>query len=356
MWHDREVSTRRQAALCAIETTAAREGVSLDPQQRHLAGRLADLELLRSGRWFRRTSTPQGLYVHGPAGRGKSWLANAYFDAAPTHRKTQVHFHSFFEELHRHIHHHRDEHRAVQQALDDVIGNSRLLFFDELHVHDSGDARLLTLLLERVFARGVVVVATSNYAPDELLPNPIWHHIFEPGIALINARLTVVHLTGEYDYRMVRRERREGFAAGQWTTAAPVLPDTRENTSLTVRDRDFPVLAARPGELWVSFAQVCGASLSTIEYLEWAQTYTRWVIVDLPQFDDIDAEAQQRFINLVDILVDLDVRVTFHSLHSLAQFTAAATRRPDAFRMQSRMQLVIANQPPSDVQKGFPRG
>jgi predicted ATPase len=58
--------------------------------------------------------------------------------------------------------------------------NSRLLFFDELHIHDSGDARLLTRLLYHVFTRKLTVLATSNYAPDNLLPNPVWHHIFEP--------------------------------------------------------------------------------------------------------------------------------------------------------------------------------
>lgn len=179
-----------------------------------------------------------------------------------------MHFHSFFDELHRHIHHHRDQDRAVQKALDEVIRDCHLLFFDELHVHDSGDARLLTRLLERVFARRIVVVATSNYAPDDLLPNPIWHHIFEPGVALINAHMSTVHLTGSIDYRTAGGGRVNGFAAGEWTTAPVTVPKRYDDTSLAVRDRHFPVLAARPGELWVTFAQVCDAPLSTIEYLE----------------------------------------------------------------------------------------
>lgn len=334
------VSSRRQAIISAIETAATHDGMSLDPGQRQLAGRLADLDVHLS-RWpSKRTPTPTGLFIHGPAGRGKSWLANAYFDAVPTHRKTRVHFHSFFDELHRHIHHHRDEDRAVQRALDEVIRDCRLLFFDELHVHDSGDARLLTRLLERVFARRIVVVATSNYAPDDLLPNPIWHHIFEPGIALIKTHMSTAHLTGPTDYRTVGNGRGTGFAAGEWTTTPVTMPTRYDDTSLAVRDRHFPVLAARPGELWVTFAQVCSAPLSTIEYLEWARTYSHWVIVDIPTFNDIDAEAQQRFINLIDILVDIDVRVTFHSSHTLRRFLAAASRRPDAFRMRSRMQLL----------------
>ncbi|PYE15969.1 cell division protein ZapE [Williamsia limnetica] len=309
----------------------------LDAQQRQLAARLADLG--PPPRSLRGSS--RGLYIYGPAGRGKSWLADAFFDAVPTRRKARVHFHSFFDDLHRHIHDHRDDHRALRRAMDDVTGHSSLLLFDELHVHDSGDARLLTRLLEHVFDRKIAVVATSNYAPDSLLPNPIWHHIFEPGITLIKMHLDTFNLTGATDYRAVAQTNATGFAAGEWTTGTSHPHGSYEPTFLAVRGRHFPVLSVRPGRLSATFAQLCAAPVSAIEYLEWARTYERWVISEIPRFDDMDPEAQQRFINLVDILVEIDVRVSFVSPHSLPEFLTAATdHRPDAFRMSSRMQLV----------------
>lgn len=57
----------------------------------------------------RTTRAEQSLFVYGPAGRGKSWAVNAFFDATPTRRKTRVHFHGFLDALHRSIHHRRDE-------------------------------------------------------------------------------------------------------------------------------------------------------------------------------------------------------------------------------------------------------
>ncbi|MGO2746510.1 cell division protein ZapE [Microbacterium sp.] len=290
------------------------------------------------------TSNARGLYIHGPAGRGKSWVANAFFESLPTTRKTRVHFHGFLDALHRSIHDRRlrqdrDEADAVTQAIDDVTGRSRVLFFDEFHVHDSGDARLLTRLLEHVFRQEITVIATSNYAPDDLLPNPIWHHLFEPGIALIHAHMDTFELDGPTDYRTLAHDHSSGFASGSWTTSA-ALPDAREATVARVRDREFPVLAARPDELWISFAQLCETPTSTIEYLEWAQSFPRWVITDIPAFADADAQAQQRFINAVDVLVDADVPVTFVSPSGLDAFLAGTTERPDAFRMASRLQLL----------------
>lgn len=327
--------------IAAVEASALQADVFLDPAQRQLLDRLADLAPALDGKSARR-STPRGLYVHGPAGRGKSWLADTFFSALPTTSKTRVHFHAFFDELHRRIHDHRNEREAVEQAISEVAGNgSRLLFFDELHVHDSGDARLLTRLLEHAFRRRVTVLATSNYAPDDLLPNPIWHHTFEPGIELIKKNMDVFHLEGPTDYRTTRADHSVGFAAGLWTTKTPATaPHRSESTLATVRGRQFPVLAIRPGELWVSFEQLCASPTSSIEYLEWARDFVRWTITDVPLFQDVEVEAQQRFINIVDVLVDADVCVTFVSAHELTAFIAAALHRPDAFRMTSRLQLL----------------
>ncbi|MGM7678863.1 cell division protein ZapE [Microbacterium sp. A94] len=316
--------------LATIEAKAASAGFALDDTQRELIAELA-----------RVTRADGSLFIHGPAGRGKSWIANAYFDALPTPRKTRVHFHGFLDALHRSIHRRRDEQDAVERAIDDVVGDSRVLFFDEFHVHDSGDARLLTRLLEHVFRQDLIVFATSNYAPEDLLPNPVWHHMFEPGIALITENMQTFELAGPTDYRATPQDHSSGFAAGTWTHTVPEpAPAEDEATFSPVRGREFPVLAIREDELWISFHQLCETPTSTIEYLEWARIHPRWVVTDVPAFDVVDREAQQRFINAVDVIADLGVATTFVSTHTLPEFLAAATARPDAFRMVSRMQLL----------------
>lgn len=292
----------------------------------------------------------RGVYIHGPVGRGKSWVANTFFETLPTTRKTRVHFHGFLDSLHRRIHTHRrlrqedgerkdHEQDAVAHALDDIIGDSRVLFFDEFHVHDSGDAQLLTRLLEHVFRRQLTVIMTSNYAPDDLLPDPVWHHLFEPGIDLIKTNLQAFELDGPVDYRTLAHDHASGFASGIWTTSTTPA-DPSEATALQVRGREFDVLATRDGELRISFAQLCETPTSTIEYLGWARMFARWVIIDVPAFADADPQAQQRLINVVDVLADADLETTFVSRVDLDAFLAGTTKRPDAFRMASRLQLL----------------
>lgn len=326
-----------------VEKAAARDGFALDDGQRALLSRLADL-----GAALGDGSAPRGLYVHGDPGRGKSWLADAFYTALPLRRKTRVHVHGFFDELHRSIFARRPEPDAIERAVDDVTGGSRLVFFDELHVEDAGDARLLTRLLRRLSDRGATVLATSNHAPHELLPNPVWHHTFESGIALITAQMDVWHLAGPTDYRTVLNPvagttaggRRHGFATGSWTIAPPSAGDA--STTVEVGGRAFTVTSATGDTLVATFDQLCAQPTSTIEYLHWARAFRRWVITDVPPFETAGPQTQQRFITLIDVLADRGIRVDFSSQIPLADFLATTSERPGAFRMTSRLHLLHA--------------
>ncbi|WP_171467171.1 AFG1/ZapE family ATPase [Cellulosimicrobium sp. 72-3] len=385
-------SRRLDRVRRAVEAAAARDGFALDAAQSALLDRLVRLGEELAGA---RRRPVRGLYVWGPAGRGKSWLAGAFFaavaDGLPAGATKRVHVYDLFRELHAAIHARRvtaltgprpavgqggptrgwrtratapvaeptpprpseesPEPRpgAVDSAIDGLLRGTTLLYLDELHLHDTGDATLLTRLLRRAFAAGVVVLATSNYEPGTLLPNPLWHHVAEPGIALLRAHLDVVELAGPTDYRTLGGRGRAGFAAGAWlrpgTTAqldARGLrrPGADEATAVRTGSRTFPVTAARAHELWVTFDDLAGRPTSTLEYLDWSVRFRRWVVTDVPLLTAVDREAQQRFIAVVDVLVDADVELVVTSPHALGTFRTALPDRPDAFRTASRLQLL----------------
>lgn len=368
----------RDQIEAAIDESAALAGFTLDSAQTAVRDRLLALGAELFVPRIRRSTTQgaslqrpsvlrpavhrpavRGLYVWGDAGRGKSWLLDAYFRALPTEAKLRVHFHGFLDQLHRRIHERRGGPNAVVSAVRELTVGLQVLYFDEFHVHDPADATLLTKLLRALFDTGIVLLASSNYAPRSLLPDPLWHHMFEPGIDLILDNMDVLRLEGTEDYRGRPRRSVAGFRSGHWISlnsdlrpgpdrqpdlrpglAGLRLPEASEAVELTVGSRRFPVAARRGNELWITFDQLCGSPTSTIEYLKWSREFDSWVVLDLPSFADTDAQAQQRLINAVDVLCDADVRTTITSPLSLDEFRLTVEMRPDAFRMVSRLQLL----------------
>lgn len=135
------------------------------------------------------------------------------------------------------------------------------------------------------------------------------------------------------------RASKPGFAAGTWSTATPPVASLAPR-SVTVHDRVFAVTSTDNDELTATFDQLCRKPTSTVEYLQWARDFTRWTVIGIPRFNSTDAEAQQRFINLVDVLVDANMPVDFFAAVDLNDFLEDASQRPDAFRMASRLRLL----------------
>ncbi|HLN77305.1 MAG TPA: cell division protein ZapE [Nocardioidaceae bacterium] len=306
--------------------------VALDPDQERALDALRRLgEDL--GRRRRLPRSPQGVYLWGRPGRGKTWLMDHVFDQMTSVPSWRVHFHEFLS----------------SPTLPPGI---RLLCFDEFHVHDVGDAMFLRRMLAETARRRIAVVATSNYAPEGLLPNPMHHHHVLPAVAAIRGSMQVVRVDGPVDYRR-EAPRNEGFGSGHIVdpgsasamaraleSAEPSRSDTR---ILRVRGRDLRALAVRGREVWFDFHDLCVRPVSVHDYLELTRDFSSWVVVGVPDFDTTTREAPQRLANLVDVLHDRDLPLHLGcdvGLHELA----GARRQPlDPDRTFSRLGLLLAN-------------
>lgn len=115
------------------------------------------------------------VYVWGGPG-GEKFYPRPLFASLPLAARRRVHFHHFFRELHQRLN--APGAPDLQAVMRQMTSGCRLLCFDEFHLHDPGDAMLIKVLLAHLFQRGIVLLATSNYPPEMLLPNPLYHDRF----------------------------------------------------------------------------------------------------------------------------------------------------------------------------------
>jgi cell division protein ZapE len=278
----------------------------------------------------------RGYYLWGPVGRGKTVLAEEYLAAVPEGTARRFHFHGFFRDLQREIF---GSGATLSVAIGRLMGPARAVLFDEFHVHDVADAVYLTAVLRWLQDERVLLLATSNYAPADLLPDPLHHHRFLPAIALIEEQLTVVPLGAGTDYRVDPQRAVVGFAAGTWrvgasdaAVAGPVVLDAGGIPLRTVSvDEERAVL---------TFEQLCEQPVGAGQYLWLADQFRRVAVLDVPDPARIRREPLLRLGILVDILHDRDVTLDVTAGGAPERVLDAAAPPRDAARAVSRLSLL----------------
>ncbi|MER5728306.1 cell division protein ZapE [Streptomyces sp. NPDC002138] len=344
-----------QAMRRHFHEAAARRGFSVSPAQEPAVERLCRLaaELARPAWTF--PAPPRDLYVWGPVGRGKSWLVDTFYEGLPAGRKRRLHFHDFFRRLHdgvggpgaRH-----DGQSAVDSALDELIGDSRVLVFDEFHAHDAGDAMLIARLFRTLLDRRITLVTTSNYPPAGLMPDPLYHHLFEPTITLIEQRMDVLDVTGPVDFRRLAAPPPTGdgrrFATGLCLPAGHTglealgltVPAPAEATAVQAHLRELPARAVRGELVWFGFEALCEATTAVPDYLALAERFDTLVLDGVPPLTAASADGRQRFANLVDVACDRDVRLILIGSDPLTALPADQALTRDLDRTASRLALL----------------
>jgi cell division protein ZapE len=301
-----------------------------------------------------------GLYIHGGVGRGKSMLMDIFFELVPAGRKRRVHFNDFMTDVHDRIYKHRQARKSGKVREDDPIPpvagalaeEAWILCFDEFSVTDIADAMILSRLFSALFAQGVVLVATSNVAPDDLYSDGLNRQLFLPFISLLKRQAEVLSLDAERDYRLEKLNRMPVYMNPlgaktdhqmdeAWDTVTHGLPVTAE--AIELKGRALVVPRAAKGSARFTFADLCEQPLGARDYLAIASRYDTIFIDHVPVLAEAQRNEAKRFILLVDTLYDRRARLVI-SADAPPQGLYLGKRGSEAFEFERTISRLVEMQ------------
>jgi cell division protein ZapE len=304
-----------------------------DPAQQRAVSALDSLAqaLGRGGRGLlglfgKRKTGPDGVYLWGGVGRGKSMLMDLAFHHIDFEPKRRVHFHAFMLETHQRLKAARadEEGDPVEEVAEIIAAEAQLLCFDEMQVTNPADAMILSRLFEKLLERGVRVVATSNRPPADLYKDGLNRELFLPFIATIEARFEVVEVDGPTDYRLDRLAGVEVWHVPNGSQATAALSKAFfQLTDYAVENRDkvpteeldvgggrtLHVPKSLKGVAVFSFKRLCGEARGAVDYLAIAQRFHTVIVVGIPVMNRDMRNEAARFVTLIDALYEHRVKL-----------------------------------------------
>lgn len=257
----------------------------------------------------------RGVYLWGGVGRGKSFLMDHFFAYVPDVSKKRVHFHRFMQEIHKSLFAHQGNEEPMALVARDIATEVRLLCLDEFHVTDITDAMLMRRLLEGLMAEGVVLLTTSNFAPQELYLHGLQRKQFLPAIDLILERMAVVNVDAGTDYRLRELEKAGTYHTGTDAERrideafSHIAGGAEDNAPLDIEDRLIRVRRQAPGIAWFDFPELCAGPRGKPDYIELARRYHTILLSGVPRFSEADGDQLRRFVWLVDEFYDRRVKL-----------------------------------------------
>lgn len=268
----------------------------------------------------------KGLYIHGGVGRGKTMLMDMFFELLPVRRKRRVHFNDFMADVQDRIQKHRAARKNGDVKEDDPIPpvaralaeQAWVLCFDEFSVTDIADAMILSRLFSALFANGVVLVATSNVAPQDLYRDGLNRQLFLPFIGILERQTHVLALDADKDYRLEKLARTPVYVTPTDAEADRMLDEAWQamtrgvpvaSTTVAVKGRQVVVPAAAGDAARFSFADLCEKPLGARDFLAIAGRFSTVFIDHIPVLGEGKRNEAKRFILLIDTLYDHHTRL-----------------------------------------------
>ena len=296
---------------------------------------------------FSKIDLKPAFYLYGGVGVGKTMILNFFFNLVED-KKLRQHFNEFMLSFHDFAHERKEknEENVINQFVKDLKSKTKLIYFDEFQVTNIVDAMILGKLFEQIFKENIKIILTSNTKISELYKDGLQRDQFKPFIKIMEEQCTELELKIEDDYRKSNENQKQRYfyPLNQETNFKinkffrTITKDKKHLSKIiNVKGREFKIKNFYEGVARFDFDDLCNHNLGAEDYLEIIKNCKFITLDNVPQFNDVNSNQQQRFIILIDVLYDKDIPLAVTAEKNIDQFTSSRLLENPFKRTVSRL-------------------
>ncbi|MBD1171720.1 cell division protein ZapE [Pelagibacterales bacterium SAG-MED04] len=296
---------------------------------------------------FSKIDLKPAFYLYGGVGVGKTMILNFFFNLVED-KKLRQHFNEFMLSFHDFAHERKEknEENVINQFVKDLKSKTKLIYFDEFQVTNIVDAMILGKLFEQIFKENIKIILTSNTKISELYKEGLQRDQFKPFIKIMEEQCTELELKIEDDYRKSNENQKQRYfyPLNQETNFKinkffrTITKDKKHLSKIiNVKGREFKIKNFYEGVARFDFDDLCNQNLGAEDYLEIIKNCKFITLDNIPQFNDVNSNQQQRFITLIDVLYDKDIPLAVTAEKNIDQFTSSRLLENPFKRTVSRL-------------------
>ena len=272
---------------------------------------------------------PKSLYVYGKVGRGKSMLMNYFFNLIEQEKK-YFHFNNFMQKIHDELHKIRSNNNKdhiLQNVIDNIMGDAKILCLDEFQINDIVDAMILSDVFEYIFEKNIIIIFTSNSYTLDLYKDGLQREYFLKFVKnTLFRKCKILNLDGQQDYRSSNLDLDSNFLYPINDFNKKLFDQILDNylggkkMNIWTKDvlgRKIKIKNSFKDIALIDFMEIFSDNLGVKDYMEICKYFNIIFIKNIPSLDNNYNNEAKRFILFIDEAYENNVKLIILSQNSI---------------------------------------